>query len=269
MFDERTFEIAAGRHRLRVRSISLAGKGGDDACAMIFLHEGLGSIELWRDFPRALVRETGLAALVYDRPGFGGSQPLQREADGPSLQREEIADLSAVVEACHVQAPILLGHSDGGTIALLWAARHPERPRAVIAVASHVFVEEATLTGIREAVRLYETGDLRGKLARYHGDKIDQVFGGWRDDWLLPEHGQWNVEAALPGVRCPVLVVQGEEDEYGTLAQVEAIRRGVSGPVASVLIPGCGHSPHLQAKERMVEEIARFIAALAPHRPAP
>ena len=262
MFDERTFEITAGRHSVRARSISLAPGASNDAPTMVFLHEGLGSIEQWRDFPRAMVRETGLSALVYDRPGFGGSQPLQRPADGACLQREEISDLTAVVDAFGIRAPILVGHSDGATIALLYAARFPERPRAVIAEASHVFVEQATLTGIREAVRLYETGDLRQKLIRYHGDKIDQVFYGWRDDWLLPEFGAWSIEARLSSIACPLLIVQGEDDEYGTLLQVEALEKGVSGKTQSVLIAGCGHTPHLQAKERTLQEMVRFVSGL-------
>ena len=262
MFEERTFEIEAGANRLRARSISLAVGSIGDANTMVFLHEGLGSIEQWRDFPRLLVAATGLPALVYDRPGFGGSQPLQRRPDAPALQREEIADLAAVVESCNLRAPILIGHSDGGTIALLYAARFPERPRAVIAEASHVFVEEATLIGIREAARLYETADLRQRLSRYHGEQTDRMFCGWRDEWLLPQFDQWNIEASLPAVRCPVLIVQGEADEYGTLDQVEAVRRGVSGPTKTVLIPGCGHSPHLQDKERVVREMAGFIAGL-------
>jgi pimeloyl-ACP methyl ester carboxylesterase len=262
MFDERTFEISSERHLLRARSITSAGGGAEISPALVFLHEGLGSIEQWRDFPRELVRATGLAAVVYDRPGFGGSQPLQRAVDGPALQRADISDLTAVVDACGIGSPILIGHSDGGTIALLYAARFPERPRAVIAEASHVFVEQATLTGIREAGRLYRSGDLRQKLSRYHGEKTDAVFGCWSDDWLLPQHGKWNIEATLPAITCPLLVIQGEDDEYGTLAQVEALCSGVSGRVESVLIPGCGHSPHLQAKQRVVEEMARFIAGL-------
>ena len=262
MFDERTFEIAADRYRLRTRSIALSGQASGAAPTLVFLHEGLGSIEQWRDFPRELARATLLPALVYDRPGFGGSQPLQRAADRPALQREDIGDLAALLDACGIREPILIGHSDGGTLALLYAARFPKRPRAVIAEASHVFVEQATLAGIREAVRLYRTSDLPQKLARYHGDRTDAVFSGWRDDWLLPEHAGWNIEASLPAITAPLLIVQGEQDEYGTLAQVEALRNGVSGPVDCVLIPGCGHSPHLQAKERVLREMARFISGL-------
>lgn len=262
MSEERTFEILADGQRLRAMSITPAGGVPADAPTLVFLHEGLGSIEQWRDFPRAVVRETGLAALVYDRHGFGGSEPLRKAKDRLSLQREDLSSLSAVVDACGIRSPILVGHSDGGTIALLYAARFPARPRGVIVEAAHVFVEEATLAGIRDAVRAYETGELRKRLARYHGDNTDAMFCGWKDDWLLPEYRAWDIKASLPSIRCPVLVIQGEDDEYGTVAQVEAIRSGVSGRAESLLIPRCGHNPHHQAMERVLQVMTRFISGL-------
>jgi pimeloyl-ACP methyl ester carboxylesterase len=262
MFEQHTFEIVSGPHRLRARKIIPLENLRPHAPTMVFLHEGLGSIEQWRDFPQALVRATHLPAIVYDRPGYGGSDPLARNPDGPALQREELTDLAAVIESCNLPHPILVGHSDGGTLALLYAARYPERPLAVVAEASHVLVEEVTLSGIKATAALFESTDLKHRLSRYHGDKTERMFYGWHDDWLSPEHGQWNMEAALPSIRCPVLVVQGEADEYGTLAQVEAIVKGVSGRVETLLVPECGHSPHLQFKDHVAREVARFIAGL-------
>ena len=161
-----------------------------------------------------------------------------------------------------MHAPILVGHSDGGTISLLYAAQFPAQPLAVITLAAHVFVEETTLAGIRKAVQAFETGALRQKLYRYHGDNTDAMFEGFEDDWLLPRYRDWNIESCLHSIRCPLLVMQGEDDEYGTVAQVEAIAGGVSGRVERVLIPACGHNPHLQAREQVLDEMKCFIEGL-------
>src|SRR6185369_9697949 len=176
---------------------------------LVFLHEGLGSIGQWRDFPRELARETGLCALVFDRPGFGCSDPLPRPRDGRYLQREDLGSLIAVLDACQIAYPILIGHSDGGTLALLYAAAFPERTPGVIVEAAHVFVEELTLAGIRSAEKAYDGGVLRGGLTRYHGEQTDRMFRRWLDDWLSPEFATWNVEERLGAITCPVLVIQG------------------------------------------------------------
>lgn len=260
-FEERIFFVRANGHNLRVMTILPSGSQGAGDVTLVFLHEGLGSIGQWRDFPRMLAEATGLGAVVYDRHGFGGSDPLNR-GDEQYLQREDLSGLVGVLDACSVRAPILIGHSDGGTIALLYAAQFPERPRAVITEAAHVFVEEATLTGIRNAVQAFESGELRQKLSRYHGDNTDAMFYGFKDDWLLPRHREWNIESCLQTIRCPLLVVQGEDDEYGTIAQLEAIAGGVPGRVESVLIPECSHNPHHQARERVLSEMKRFIEGL-------
>lgn len=260
-FEERTFFAQANGCNLRVMTILPSGRQAEGEATLVFLHEGLGSIGQWRDFPRALAEATGLGAVVFDRFGFGGSDQLNRSNEH-SLQREDLSGLAGVLDACGVHTPILVGHSDGGTIALLYAAQFPGRTRAVLTVAAHVFVEEATLSGIRNAVQAFETGDLRQKLQRYHTDNTDSMFEGFKDDWLLPRHREWNIESRLHSIRCPVLVMQGEDDEYGTIAQVEAIAAGVSGRVERALIPACGHSPHHQARERVLSEMKRFIDGL-------
>lgn len=261
LFEEKRFFVRAGGHNLQVMTLDPPGTVNGNEATLVFLHEGLGSIGQWRDFPRELAEAIGLRAVLFDRCGFGGSDPLNR-GGGQSLQREDLSGLAGVLDACSVRAPILIGHSDGGSIALLYAARFPEHPLGVITEAAHVFVEEATLAGIRDAVRAFETGGLRQRLSRYHGENTDAMFNGWRDDWLLPRYREWNIESSLRSIRCPLLAMQGEDDEYGTAAQPEAIAAGVSGRADIVLIPGCGHNPHHQARERVLAEMRRFIEGL-------
>jgi pimeloyl-ACP methyl ester carboxylesterase len=260
--EERTFFVRAGGHSLRVMTISPTGEQCGDEATLVFLHEGLGSIGQWRDFPRLLVESTGLGALVYERYGFGGSDPLLEPRDARYLEREAHDSLSELLTVCGVTAPILIGHSDGGTIALLYAARFPELPRGVISEAAHVFVEEISLAGIREAMKAFETGDLREKLVRFHGDRTDAMFHGWSDTWLSPGFREWDIQPCLAGISCPLLVIQGDDDEYGTAAQVRAIVEGVSGHVESLMLPNCGHIPHHQAREAVVLAMTRFIGQL-------
>jgi len=229
---------------------------------LIFLHEGLGCIELWREFPEKLSTLVGLPALIYDRYGSGGSDPFEgRSAGDPFCWEAEVA-LPDILTACDIKRPILIGHSDGGSIALQYAASYPANPLAVITEAAHVFSEELTRKSIRKAVQAFESGQLREKLFKYHGERTDSMFHGWADNWLLPENESWNMEAALSGIICPLQVIQGENDEYGTLAQVDAILSGVSGRAERLILPSCAHSPHLQAQEKTVEGMAAFIGSL-------
>lgn len=257
-----TFYVQAGGHRLRARSIVPAGKSLHGSPVLVFLHEGLGCIEIWREFPAMLSRAVGLPVLIYDRYGSGGSDPLQGTRSGNPFCWEAEVALPDVLTACGIERPILIGHSDGGSIALQYASSHPDSPVGVIAVAAHVFGEQLTLNSIRKAVQAFESGGLREKLARYHGAQTNSMFHGWADIWLLPENFSWNMEAALPGITCPLLVVQGANDEYGTLAQVNAIIRGVSGRTETLIIPDCAHSPHLQAREATLTGMAAFIGSL-------
>jgi len=258
--EELTFSIRCCGLRLQAKTIlpPCTGLTGHRA-TLVFLHEGLGSISQWRSFPLALVRATGLPALVYDRCGYGGSDPLARPPDPSYLETEAFERLPEVLAACGIESPILVGHSDGGTIALLHAARYPQGSLGVIAEAAHVFVEEVSLQGIWRTLHEFETTQLRERLRAHHGDKVDAVFRGWSEVWLSPAFQSWSMEELLPGIRCPVLAVQGEEDEYGTPAQVDAILQGVAGPAQALLIPGCAHVPHFQARERVLDGMARFI----------
>lgn len=226
---------------------------------VVFLHEGLGSISMWRDFPARLCAEYGLRGLVYSRPGYGRSTPRpagERWApDFMHLQAYEV--LPALLQALGISRPWLFGHSDGGSIALLHAARFAVA--GVVAVAPHIFVEDVSIASIERARLAYETGDLRGRLARHHADP-DSAFRGWNDVWLDPAFRAWNIEAELEGVSCPVLAVQGEDDEYGTLAQVLGIQRCLP-QARSLVIPRCGHSPHRDQPEALLRAVGRFIVA--------
>jgi pimeloyl-ACP methyl ester carboxylesterase len=254
--------IGVSGHLIYVERIEPdATHGGTDGTTLVFLHEGLGSVGQWRDFPSRLSERTGLPALVYDRWGYGKSDPFTLPRPASYLHDEARFSLPAVLDECGIGRAILVGHSDGGSIALIFASTRPERVRAVITEAAHVFVESVTLEGIRGAVKVYALTDLGKRLARYHGDKTDLVFHGWADTWLSPEFRDWNIEEVLPGVRCPVLVIQGIDDPYGTPAQVRAIERQVSGSARSLLVR-CGHIPHAEAQAEVLEGMARFIGEL-------
>ncbi len=234
---------------------------------LVFLHEGLGSIGQWRHFPAELCVRTGLPGLVYERWGFGRSEPLTEPRPDDYLEREARDSLPEVLAACGiVEPPILFGHSDGASIALLFAAAYPERTRAVISEAAHVFIEEVCLAGIRRVVSAYEQGLVRDGLRRYHGANTETLFRGWSDTWLRPTRRYWNVEAELPRIVHPTLLIQGADDEYATRAQVDAIATGVSGPTEILWLPACGHVPHHQAREPVLDAAARFIGGVCSNR---
>lgn len=226
---------------------------------LVFLHEGLGSIAQWKDFPARLCQATGCAGFIYERRGFGGSDPL----DGPRpldyLDRESHLVLPGILAAAGIADPVLVGHSDGGTIALLYAAFHPRGPLAALTMAAHVIVEPETLAGIRQAREAFHNTDLPARLARYHGEKTAATFGGWADTWLQPAFAHWQMVDRLASIACPVLAAQGEGDEYGTAEQVDLIVRHSGGPTTGWMIPNCGHAPHLQAGDAVLDRFAGFV----------
>ncbi|MCP4117442.1 MAG: alpha/beta hydrolase [Desulfobacteraceae bacterium] len=254
-----SFDIYLGDYRFRAERIEMEPATGlNDKPTLVFLHEGLGSIPHWGSFPSSLCAGTGCPGFLYERRGYGSSGRYTGEWPMDYLE-EETEILQGVLHGCNVTNPVLIGHSDGGTIALLYAARHSDKLKGVITEAAHIFIEDVTLKGIREAVNVYETSGLKEKLARYHGDKTDAVFRRWANRWLDPAFRDWNVEACLSGITCPLMVIQGKDDEYATLAQVEGIASRVSGPVKPLIIEDCGHVPHHQARERVLKEMTRFI----------
>lgn len=224
------------------------------------LHEGLGSVAMWKDFPERVAKATGCGVLVYSRYGHGKSGRLAEKRPVDFMHDEAKVVLPEILAQHDIQRPILLGHSDGASIALIYAGTWPERARGLILEAPHVFVEEFGLRSTRAIRKLYESSDLPKKLSRYH-DHVDEMFRGWNDIWLDPQFRDWNIEEYLGAITCPTLVIQGENDEYGTVAHVEAIQRQVSGAQALIL-PDCGHSPHRDQRELILAAIAKFVGAL-------
>lgn len=237
-----------------------------DAPLIVFLHEGLGSVSMWKDWPTRVCDEAGCRGLVYSRYGYGQStaRPLS-EAWAPDFMHREAQEvLPCLLEVLGVDArrdkPVLFGHSDGGSIALLYAAAYPDAVAGVVAAAPHLFVEDVSVTSIAQARTAYLESDLRARLARHHRD-VDSAFWGWNDIWLNPAFRAWNIEDALERIACPVLAIQGVDDEYGTLEQVRAIGRRA--PQTELLeIPDCGHSPHRDQPATVVQAVARFVGAL-------
>lgn len=226
---------------------------------LVFLHEGLGSVGMWRDFPDALCARLGMDGLAYDRWGYGLSDPFDRPRTVRYLHDEALDALPDVLHAAGIEQAVLVGHSDGGSIALLFAARFPELTAAVISEAAHVLVEEVTLEGIRAAVRAYADTDLRQRLVRHHREKTDRVFSAWADCWLSPEFRDWNIEKDIRGITAPLLLIQGQADVYGTMAQIDAIAAAGNGPVERALVTGCGHVPHHERRDEVLALMAEFV----------
>jgi pimeloyl-ACP methyl ester carboxylesterase len=265
-------ELPWRERRVRIELQRVTGASARaNAPLLVFLHEGLGSLAMWRDFPQRLCDAAGVHALVYSRPGYGRSTP--RAADDhwsvDFMHRQAHEVLPALLEALHVDGarqPLwLFGHSDGGSIALLHAARFTEQVAGVVVMAPHVSVETKAIDSIRVARDNYLSTDLKQRLARHHDDP-DSAFWGWNDIWLHEPFTRWNIEGEIGAIACPLLAMQGIDDEYGTLDQIHAIARRLP-QTKLVEIPQCGHSPHRDQPERVIAEVARFIAAHAGRRP--
>ncbi|MCA9995014.1 MAG: alpha/beta hydrolase [Anaerolineales bacterium] len=226
---------------------------------LIFLHEGLGCIQMWRDFPAAVADATGCNELVYNRAGYGASSPARLPRQVRYMHDEALDVLPALLSKLDINKHILIGHSDGGSIALIngGGVQSPDL-LAIITLAAHVFNEEVCVRSIKEAKVAYETTNLRERLAKYHAD-VDNTFWGWGDIWLHPDFWHWNIEEYLPFIVVPLLAIQGLDDQYGTTAQVEAIQKGV-GQLADIrLMPDCQHSPHRDQREATLAVMVDFI----------
>ncbi len=241
-------------HRLEYQRL---GTGDARAPTLVFLHEGLGSIGQWRDFPAHIAQETGLPAIVYARYGYGQSDVLQQPFGVDFMHREALESLPELLRALDIERPILIGHSDGASIALIYAGSGYAL-RGLVALAPHVFVEDISIEGIAAAKQAFETTDLPQKLARYHRDPA-KTFYGWNDVWLAPAFRGWNIEHYLPAIRCPLLAIQGDGDEYGSMAQLDAIARQAGGPVELLKLEHCGHSPHKDMADKVVSAIVEFV----------
>ena len=226
----------------------------------MFLHEGLGSLGLWRDFPRKLAQATGLGCFVYSRAGYGQSDPapLPRPV---TYMHEEAELLPEILKEAGIDDPILVGHSDGASIAILYAGKQRQRPtRALILEAPHVFTEEPGLQSIAKMRDAYP--QLKPRLAKHHKNP-DAAFHGWNGAWLNPEFREWNLESSLPNISAPILLIQGKDDEYGSDKQLAAIQSQVKGPTRTLLLDQCGHSPHRDQPEKTLQAMTDFIRALA------
>ena len=236
-----------------------AGKPG--LPPLIFLHEGLGSVAMWRDFPLKVAAACGAETIVYSRRGYGRSSKLPAKRGVDYMHREARETLPALIQALGLNRPLLVGHSDGASIALIHAASGNEVAGLVV-MAPHIFVEDLTIVSIEAARDTYRASDLGQRLGRYHDD-ADHTFWGWNDIWLDPDFRAWNIEALLPAIRAPILAIQGEDDEYGTPAQVTGIRDRVRVPCTVALLPACKHSPHRDRPERSLELIRGFVQEVA------
>ena len=229
----------------------------ESAPAIVLLHEGLGSVAHWRDFPDRLAERTGCGVLVYSRYGYGGSDPLAEKRQPDYMHHEAETVLPELLARVGLAKPMLLGHSDGASIAIIFAGTYPEAARALILEAPHVFVEEVSLESIARAKTLYETTDLGRKLGRYHAHP-DETFWGWNDIWLDPRFRSWNIEKYLNTICCPALVIQGEDDEYGTARQWQAIQARARQTEVFV-VANCGHAPHRDQPEATLGKIDDFL----------
>lgn len=234
----------------------------DDSCVLVFLHEALGSIGQWKGFPQQLCNALQMNGIVYEREGYGNSSPLTGQRDATYLHTYALKELPELLDVLlpKEKQVILIGHSDGASIALMYAAKYPEKVRVVVSMAAHVIVENVTLKGIEPAVKAYREGKLDG-LRKFHGDKTETLFYAWADTWNLPEFLDWNICHDIETITCPVLALQGVNDQYGTEKQLDLIETSVSkGTVTKVLLPKCGHHPHLEVPLEVERIIAGWVS---------
>jgi pimeloyl-ACP methyl ester carboxylesterase len=231
---------------------------------LVFLHEGLGSIEQWKQFPEQLSAKLNLPALLYDRYGYGNSEKFSEERNENYFLSEAKMFLPEILDKLNIHEKVILfGHSDGATLALLFASYFPERTLAVVAEAPHVFNEDISVEGVRLAKHLYVSDEtFKQKLSKYHGDKTDSVFYGWADVWLSPSAKDWNIIPQLNNITAPVLIIQGVNDEYGSYKQLETIRKNLKGKYDELYIENCGHAPHLKFTDLVINKITNFISKI-------
>lgn len=249
--------LQIGAQRLEYRML---GPRPDRATAIVMLHEGLGCVGLWNDFPEKLQKATGCGVFVYSRAGYGKSSPVPLPRPLTYMHDEAREVLPALLDAIGLRRGLLLGHSDGASIAAIYAGTHQDhRLGGLILMAPHFFTEDDGIASIAEARKAYETGDLRPRLARWH-ENVDNAFYGWNVAWLDAEFRKWDITEALAYIRVPILIVQGEHDQYGSVKQIEAAERDCYCPVEVALLPGAKHSPHREAPDATLKAISGFVA---------
>lgn len=230
---------------------------------LVLLHEGLGSVAMWQDFPAALADRTGCGVLAYSRQGYGQSDPCPLPRPLDYMEREARDGLGPLLDAAGTQRTILLGHSDGASIAALYAGRHADpRVQGLIVMAPHFFVEDVSIDAIRNARVAWRETDLPERLAKYHA-RPEIAFRGWNDAWLDPAFRDWDISTAIDGLKVPCLAIQGTLDPYGTAAQIQVIADRSPSPVDLHLLVDCEHSPHREQKEQTLDLVAKFVDRLA------
>jgi pimeloyl-ACP methyl ester carboxylesterase len=254
-------------NRLIIDDVALetrwVGPGPGEAPTIVMLHEGLGSVAQWGDFPMQLTKATQCGVFLYSRVGYGGSDAVTVPRPLTYMHDEALTTLPKVLDAIGFERGMLLGHSDGASIATIYAGGvQDHRMRGLVLIAPHFFVEPISLTSIADAKRAYEAGPWRERLARYHGDNVDGAFWGWNRAWLDPDFSRWDIRDYIGFIRVPMLIVQGSDDQYGTMAQVDAAREEAYCPVDVAVIPGAGHAPHLERTAPTLDAIAAFTSTL-------
>jgi pimeloyl-ACP methyl ester carboxylesterase len=254
-----SFQNVDGR---RLETVLIHPQRSERPC-IVFLHEGLGSVSMWKEFPQAVCDAANCRGLIYSRLGYGRSDLLENPRAVNYMHAEAIDVLPEILAQLDISQPVLFGHSDGASIALIHAAMYPDRVAGVIALAPHIFVEQLSIDSIVAARGIYQSTDLKQKLRRYHDDP-DSAFRGWNDIWLDPDFRTWNIRSLLPGISVPILAIQGEQDEYGTMAQIDELAQAASaaGIVQLLKLQQCGHSPQKDQPRAVIEAAAGFIAKL-------
>lgn len=236
------------------------GPGPDEAATIVVLHEGLGCVSLWRDYPEALAQATGMGVFVYSRAGYGKSSPANLPRPVSYMHDEATEVLPALLDAIGFKRGLLLGHSDGASIATIYTGSiQDHRVRGLVLYAPHFFVEDVSIKSIEEARTNFETGRLREKLQIFHGDNVDCAFKGWADAWLDPAFRDWSIEDCIAHIRVPTQIVQGVDDKYGTVAQIEMAQDEAYSPVDATMIADCGHAPHLEQREQTLAATVAFV----------
>lgn len=239
------------------------GQQEPDQPVLVLLHEGLGCVAMWRDFPLRLAELTGCRVFVYSRQGYGGSDPFDQDLDVGFMHYEGTCVLPAVLDAAGIDQAILIGHSDGASIAVIHTGEQfDDRIMGLVLLAPHLFVEPETLHGIRLAKEAYEQAALSDRLSRYHLGHTDDTFRRWCGIWLDPKFESWNIEASVPGINVPVLAIMGEDDQYGTLAQINVLADLLPALTERTVFEACGHSPHLERPDATLARINLFIKQL-------
>lgn len=233
---------------------------------LIFLHEGLGCADMWKDFPKKLSRDTGCPSLIFSRPGYGRSDPSPLPWKINFMHKQALKRLPEIIQKAKIKDYILIGHSDGGSISIIFAGSpYAEGLRGLITEAAHVFCEQITVECIQQAKINYEQHDLKQGLEKYHGINTHNAFRGWNDAWLNPRFMNWNIEKYLNRIQVPMLAIQGENDPYGTIKQIESISRGVKN-IQPCVMGGCRHSPHLEQPQKTLSTMTRFIQKILAHK---